>query len=144
MIQHTSSNSNIPDALKPPSSLECRSVPIKTNTSLSKIIVNKNKIEELKSNNVIPQNIETFVQASSSAATIKMNDTKEAKRLVLPPKSRLGFNVKLNQGGKRSVKERLGSIADTNKQNCEIYELDEGDSLLEDSKEEEEVSHEEK
>ena len=143
MHQYASSSSNIPDALKHASSLECRPVSMKTNTSLPKIIVNKNKIEELKSNNVIPQNIETFVPVSSSAP-IKMEDIKGAKRLVLPPKSRLGFNVELNQRGKRSVKERLGSIVDTNKHNCEIYELEEGDSLLEDSKEEEDVSHEEK
>ena len=97
---------------------------------VSKIIVNKNKIDELRNKHVIPQSISLF---SPAKATINSEIEKkcESNRVVLPPKQRLGIKIEVSQGKKRSVKDRLGAVVNP-KHHCEIYELEESDSLLDD------------
>ena len=112
---------------------------LKTKPDVSKIIVNKNKIAELKSNHVISKDIGVFTPVSLSI-NCDVAKKHESNRVVLPPKSRLGIKIDQNQEKKRSVKERLGYGADA-RHNCEIYELD-GDCRLEDI--ETDVSLEEK
>lgn len=101
-----------------------------TEQDVSKIIVNKNKIDELRNKHVIPQSISLF-----SPAKVTMNSEIEKKnesnRVVLPPKQRLGIKIEVGQGKKRSVKDRLGAVVNP-KPHCEIYELEESDSLLDD------------
>ena len=100
--------------------------PFKETTS--KIIVNKNKIEELKSNHVIPENVEKFIPVASNHKNSQVANDNHHSRLVLPPKSRLGIKVEINQGNtlrKRSVKERLGSVPLLERSRCEIFELEE-------------------
>ena len=94
----------------------------------SKIIVNKNKIQELKSNHVIPENVEKFIPVASNPKSSELANDNHHSRLVLPPKSRLGIKVEINQGNplrKRSVKERLGSVPLLERSRCEIFELEE-------------------
>ena len=71
----------------------------------------------------------------------EVENKNESNRVVLPPKQRLGIKVEVTQGKKRSVKDRLGAIINP-KHNCAIYELDEGDGLLDDI--DTDISHEEK
>ena len=94
-------------------------------TVAPKMIINKNKIEELKNNHIIPQNIETFLPVASpqkSADTGGASSLNVHKRVVLPPKARLGNLIKAN------IKERLGPVS-PEKSNCEIYELEDVDYL---------------
>ena len=70
----------------------------------------------------------------------------EHKRVVLPPKSRLGTKLDTNSAGikKRSIKERLGPIFNAEKQNCKIYELEDVDTSVDYISEQDEISQEEK
>ena len=113
---------------------------MKAQPDVSKIIVNKNKLNELKNNHVIPQNVSVFDPVKARLGPEAENKN-ESNRVVLPPKQRLGIKVEVTQGKKRSVKDRLGAIINP-KHNCAIYELDEGDSLLDDI--DTDISHEEK
>merc|ERR1711981_183466 len=89
-----------------------------SNTQFLNMIVNKNKIDELKSIHVIPNNLDTFLPVTTAH---KFVDTENSaaqeinKRLVLPPKSRLGPRLGIQQGNlvkRPSIKERLGPMFD--------------------------------
>ena len=130
--QYSSYSSISPEISKQANSLDT-SLPANV-PNAPKIIVNRKKIEELKNNHVIPQNIKTFVPVTSPFLQAEIEDPNQ-KRVVLPPKSRLGTRKDVTHGllgTKRSIKDRLGTVFDPNLQNCQIYELDEGDSFIED------------
>ena len=101
-----------------------------TEQDVSKIIVNKNKIDELRNRHVIPQSISLFCPAKVTMNS-EIEKKNESNRVVLPPKQRLGIKIEVSQGKKRSVKDRLGAVVNP-KPHCEIYELEESDSLLDD------------